>query len=102
MEEHLLLIEDFTDALLRRKDASDDRERASEIGQYILTMVETVNLRRPEIFYQKRGEEYEAFCNMLFQAYSEPEVLPFLEDEDFFQVCLDIRRSGRLRRKRNV
>lgn len=99
MEEHLLLIEDFTDALLRRKDASADPERAGEIGQYVLHMVETIALRRPEVFYQQRGEEYEAFCHALFTAYSEPEVLPFLEDEEFFRICLEIRRS---RRKRNV
>lgn len=40
MEEHLLLIEDFTDALLRQKDASEDRERTEEVGQAFLKAVE--------------------------------------------------------------
>lgn len=39
---------------------------------------------------------------MLNAKYGEAEVKPFLEDEEFFKICLDIRRSGRMRQKRNV
>ena len=94
--DHLLLLEDWAECVRRLKDETLDRFITEAICRDMLTRMERMKFRRPELFVQRRGEDYELFTGELLEAHGIPNTMPILEDDEFFNLCLDVRRSRKM------
>ena len=94
----LLLLEDWAECVRRLKDETPDRFITEEICRDMLTRMERMKFRRPELFVVRRGEDYEIFTAELLEAHGIPNTMPILEDSEFFDLCLEVRRSRKMNR----
>ena len=99
--DHLLLLEDWGDAVRRLKDRTGTPEVTETLCRDFLARMELMRFKRPELFVQRRGEDYELFTAALFDAHGIPDVMPILEDDTFFELCLELRKSRLVRQKMN-
>jgi hypothetical protein len=99
--EHQLLLEDWRDAVRRLKDSTEDRFVTEDICNAALKLMEEMRFKRPDLFVQRRGEDYEAYTAMLLEHFGVPNTMPILEDEEFFELCLELRKSRLVSQKMN-
>ena len=98
---HLLLLEDWGDAVRRLKDRTGTPQVTEDICRDFLARMEAMRFKRPELFVQRRGEDYELFTAALFDAHGVPNTMPVLEDDTFFDLTLELRKSRLVRQKMN-
>jgi hypothetical protein len=94
--DHLLLLEDWAECVRRLKDETLDRFITEAICRDMLTIMEGMKFKRPELFVVRRGEDYELFTATLLEKHGIPNTMPILEDDEFFELCLDVRRSRKM------
>lgn len=97
----LLLLEDWADAVRRLKDSTEDRYVTEEVCRDMLARMEKMRFKRPELFIERRGEDYEVFTAELLAAHGIPETMPVLEDDEFFRLCLEVRKARHVQQKTN-
>ena len=88
--DHLLLLEDWAECVRRLKDQTPDRFITEAICRDMLSRMERMKFKRPELFVVRRGEDYEIFTAQLLEAHGIPNTMAILEDDEFFTLCLDV------------
>jgi hypothetical protein len=99
--DHYALLEDWADEVRRLKDETLDRFLTEAICRDMLQRMERMKFKRPDLFVQRRGEDYELLTAGLLADYGPAAVMPVLDDDDFFELCLEVRKSRLVRQKMN-
>ena len=91
-----MLLEDWADCVRRLKDDTPDRFITEAVCRDVLSIMDRMKFKRPELFVVRRGEDYELFTAELLEKHGIPNTMPVLEDDEFFTLCIDVRRSRKM------